>query len=79
MRGLRNAYKILFGRPEVKRSLRKPRHKREDNIKMDLRERVWEVVEWIHLTQHGYQFLPPVNTLMNLRVLKNGGSFLPSQ
>jgi len=46
---------------------------------MDLRERVWEVVEWIHLTQHGYQFLPPVNTLMNLRVLKNGGSFLPSQ
>jgi hypothetical protein len=27
------------------------RHRWEDNIRMDLRETGWEVVDWIHLTQ----------------------------
>jgi hypothetical protein len=31
-----NAYKILFGKPEGKRPLCRPRLGREDNIKMDL-------------------------------------------
>jgi hypothetical protein len=29
----------------------RPRRIWEDNIKMDLREMVWEGVDWIHLTQ----------------------------
>jgi hypothetical protein len=33
----RNAYKILVGKPEGKRPLRRPRHRCVDNIKMDLR------------------------------------------
>ena len=34
----RNAYIILEGKPEGKRPLGRPRRRREDNIKMDLRE-----------------------------------------
>ena len=34
----RNAYKVLVGRPEGKRPLRRSRRRWEDNIKMDLRE-----------------------------------------
>jgi hypothetical protein len=34
----RGVYRVLVGRPEGKRSLGRPRHRWEDNIKMDLRE-----------------------------------------
>jgi hypothetical protein len=34
----RNAYRILVGKPEGKRPLGRPRSRRVDNIKMDLRE-----------------------------------------
>jgi hypothetical protein len=37
--GLRNVYKILIGKPEGKRPLGRPRHRWEDNIRLDLRER----------------------------------------
>jgi len=37
---MRNAYKILVGKSEGKRPLRRPRHGWEDNIRMDLR-RIW--------------------------------------
>jgi hypothetical protein len=33
-----NAYRILVGKPEGKRPLRRPRLRWEDEIKMDLRE-----------------------------------------
>jgi hypothetical protein len=33
----KNAYKILVGNPEGKRSLERPRRRWVDNIKMDLR------------------------------------------
>jgi hypothetical protein len=32
---MKNVFKILIGNPEGKRPLRRPRHKWEDNIKMD--------------------------------------------
>jgi hypothetical protein len=35
----RNAYRILVGKPEGKRSLRRPRRRWLDNIRMDFRER----------------------------------------
>jgi hypothetical protein len=35
---MRNANKSLVEKPEEKRSLRRPRRRWEDNIKMDLRE-----------------------------------------
>jgi hypothetical protein len=34
----RDAYRILVGRPEGRRPLGRPRHRWEDNIKMDLQE-----------------------------------------
>jgi hypothetical protein len=36
---MRNAYRILVGKPERKRSLGRPRRRSVDNIKMDLEER----------------------------------------
>jgi hypothetical protein len=38
----RNVYKILVGKPEGKRPLRRPRCRWENNIRMDLREAGWE-------------------------------------
>jgi hypothetical protein len=35
---MRNAYKILVGKPEGKKQLGRPRRGWEDNIRMDLRE-----------------------------------------
>jgi hypothetical protein len=35
---MRNAYRILVGKPEGKRSLRRPRHKWEDNINTNLKD-----------------------------------------
>jgi hypothetical protein len=47
----RNAYKILDRKPEGKKALRRPMHRWENNIRMDLRDVEWEVVNWIHLVQ----------------------------
>jgi hypothetical protein len=34
----KGAYRVLMGKPEVKRPLGRPRHRWEDDIKMDLQE-----------------------------------------
>jgi hypothetical protein len=39
-----------------------------DNIKMDLREIRWDVVDWIDLAQDRDQWRALVNTVLNLRV-----------
>jgi hypothetical protein len=44
----RGAYRILVGRPEGRRPLGRPRHRWEDNIKMDLEAVGW-VMDWIWL------------------------------
>jgi hypothetical protein len=38
MAEMRSAYKVLMRRSEGKRPLIRPRHRWEDNIRMDLRE-----------------------------------------
>jgi hypothetical protein len=45
-----NAYKIFVENPEGMRPHGRPRSRWEDNIRMDLRKRGWEVIDWIHLT-----------------------------
>jgi hypothetical protein len=35
---MRSVHRIMAGKPEGKRPLRRPRHRWEDNIKMDHRE-----------------------------------------
>jgi hypothetical protein len=47
----RNAYRILVGRPEGKRPRGRPRRRWEDNIKMDLREKEWDGMDWTDLAQ----------------------------
>jgi hypothetical protein len=68
MEEMRNAYQILVRKPEGKRSLRRPRHRWEYNIKMDLREIGWEGVEWMHVAQDKDQWQPLVNMVMDLWV-----------
>jgi hypothetical protein len=53
--GMRNAYRILVGRPEGKRHLGRPKHRWEGNIRMDLKETGWDGVIWIHLAQDRVQ------------------------
>jgi hypothetical protein len=49
MRENRNAYRILVGKPEGKRSLGRARRRWVDNIKIGLREIGWDGVNWIGL------------------------------
>jgi hypothetical protein len=42
---MKNACKILVGKLEGKRSLTIPRHRQEDNIRMDPMEIGWEDVD----------------------------------
>jgi hypothetical protein len=47
-------YRVLVGRPKGKRPLRRPKHRWEDNIKMDLRETGIDRANWIQLAcEHG--------------------------
>jgi hypothetical protein len=64
----RNAYRIFVGKSEGKRPLGRPRHRWEDNIKMDLREILWGDVDWTDLAQDRDQWRALVNTVMNLLV-----------
>jgi len=45
---MRSAYNILVGKPAAR-----PRCRWEDNIRMDLREIVWESLDWMHVAQAG--------------------------
>jgi hypothetical protein len=65
---VRDAYNILAGMPEGRRPLGRPRRRWEDNIKVDLRETGFGVVDWIHLAQDRGSWRAPVNMVMNLRV-----------
>jgi hypothetical protein len=65
---MRGAYNILVGRPERRRPLGRPRHRREDNIKMDLREIGFGDVDWIHWAQDRARWRALVNTVINIRV-----------
>jgi hypothetical protein len=65
----RNAYRILVGKPEGRRPLVRPRRRWVDNIKIDLREIGWDVVDWVNLAQDRDQWKALVNTVINLLVL----------
>jgi hypothetical protein len=64
----RGAYRVLVGRPQVKRRRGRPRRRWEDNIKIDLREKGVDGANWIRLAQDRIQWRDFVNTMMNLRV-----------
>jgi hypothetical protein len=64
----RSAYRILVGKLEGKRPLGRSRRRLEDNIRMDLRDIGWGVMDWIELAQYRDQWRALVNTVMNLWV-----------
>jgi hypothetical protein len=67
----------LVRRPEGKKPLRRPRHRWEDNIKMDLQEVGWWGMDWIDMAQDRDRWAL-VSAVMNLRVPQNVGNFLTS-
>jgi len=65
---MKNAY-ILVAKPKGKIPVGSPRLRWKCNIRLDLRERGWDGVDWIHLARDGYQWWSLVSAVMNLRVL----------
>ena len=55
-------------KPEGTRPLGRPRHRWEDNIKMDLQEVGCGGVEWIELAWDRDRWRAIVNVVMNLQV-----------
>jgi hypothetical protein len=60
----RNAYRLLVGKPEGKRSLGRPRRRWADNIRMELGEIGWGGVDWIGLAQDKDNWRVLVNSVM---------------
>jgi hypothetical protein len=64
----RGVYGVVVGRPECKRPPGRPRHRWEDNIKMDFREIGLNGANWIRLAQDKVRWWAFANTVMNFRV-----------
>ena len=64
----RGTYRVLVGKPEGKRPLGRPRHRWEDNIKMDLQEVGCWGMGWMRLAQDRDRWWALVNAVMNLQV-----------
>ena len=64
----RSAFKMLTGKPTGKRPLRKPRHRWEDNIRMDLEEIGVSARYWVDSAQDKSYWRALVIAALNLRV-----------
>ena len=72
----RGIHRVLVGKPEGKRQLGRPRHRWEDNIKMDVQEVGCWSTNWIELAEDRDRWRALVNAVMNLRVPVKCGEFL---
>ena len=64
----RGVHKVLVVKPEGKRPLGRPRHRWEDNIKMDFQEVGRGRGDWMELAQDRDRWRALVSTVMNFRV-----------
>ena len=64
----RGVYRVLVGKPEVRRPLGRPRRRGVDNMRMDLQEVGCGYMDWIGLAQDIDRRWTLVSAVMNLRV-----------
>jgi hypothetical protein len=64
----RGLCRVLVGKPEIKRTLGRPRRRWEDNNKMDLQEVGCGGVDWIELALVRDRWRALVTAVRNLRV-----------
>ena len=64
----RGVHRVLVGKPEGKKPLGRPRHKWEDNIKLDLQEVGGGCGDWMELAQDRDRWRALVSTVMNIQV-----------
>ena len=64
----RGVHRVLVGKPEGNRSLGRPRHRWEDNIKMDLQEVGGVSGDWMELAQDRDRWWALVGTVRDIRV-----------
>jgi hypothetical protein len=65
---MRNAYRLLVGKPAGQRPLGRPRPRWVANIRRDLGEVGWGNVDWIGLAKDKNMWRALVNSVLNLRV-----------
>ena len=61
-------FRVLVWKSERRRPLGRPRHKGEDNTKMDLSHLEWWGIDWIDLAQAMCRWRAVVSAVMNFRV-----------
>jgi hypothetical protein len=61
-------YRVLVGKPEGRKSLRRPRRRWEDYIRTDLLEVACGCLDWMELAQDRDRWRALVSAVMNLRV-----------
>ena len=69
----RGVHRVLIGKPEGKRPLGIPKHRWEDNIKMELQEVGRSCGDWMELAQDRDRWRALVGRVRNLRVPKMWG------
>jgi len=68
--GKRKAYRILMGKPE------RYRRRWEGNLKVNLKEIIWENMNWICLAEDWDKWLALMNRVVNFQVPQNVGNFV---
>ena len=64
----KGVYRVLVGKPEGRRPLRRPRRRWVDNIRTDLQEVGCGYMNWIGLAQDRDRWRTLLSAVMNLRV-----------
>jgi hypothetical protein len=66
--GAEKKYKLGTRKPEGARSLERPKRSLEDNVKMDLSEKLWGGMHWINLTYDRDQRRALLKTVITIGV-----------
>jgi hypothetical protein len=72
----RRAYIIFVGRIDGKKTLRRPRIKWDDNIKMNVQDLEWRRMGWNNLSHDRVRWRRLVNAVMDIRASYDMRNFL---